>query len=265
MLGMNPTQSSESELYECLQLLQEARYMRSILKHVTDNTPTVRTKIQHIVDGPFLSVHETAKSAASRNYAFELYVAASFRQAGFRVVFNEPDLVVTFEDCEIGIAVKRLRESTDTAIEKLVKDGQRQLTRNRIPGMIALDVSTLASPKAVAVLADSRALTDALLAGRLWNAALRVNKLMIHKLRPSVTRGILFFGGAPALSGVVVERQSHGKDVVQRILWSNQVVFRTYCGTRLLAYEDEGSPGGEQLVRLSDRFSRATANDTGVH
>lgn len=80
-----------------------------------------------------------AAHCAGRNTQFELYVASDLASAGVEVGPGEPDLLASFRRVTFGVACKRL--SSVAALDRALRDANRQISRTGLHGWIALDAS----------------------------------------------------------------------------------------------------------------------------
>jgi hypothetical protein len=83
----------------------------------------------------------TDRHPHARNTQFELFVAALFRFAGYRIEWCEPDLLVYLESGPVGVAVKRL--SSAGAFAKRLREGGDQLKRAGRRGIVAMNLDAL--------------------------------------------------------------------------------------------------------------------------
>ncbi len=100
-----------------------------------DDPPTLQ-KVQDMVTGAFLTRGDL--NTIGRNTQFELFVATQFAIGGVKIFGEEPDLRFMMFEQERGLAVKRVR-----SMKKLranVSDGARQLAKNGVDGLIAVNV-----------------------------------------------------------------------------------------------------------------------------
>ena len=102
-----------------------------------------QAKLQLALDGGVLRTDEIKHSPA-RDYQFELVVASVFRQAGYRVLLAEPDVVVETSIGPFGIAAKRPR--VHSKVERNIRDARHQIEDTTGAGAIAVDVSILVNP-----------------------------------------------------------------------------------------------------------------------
>jgi hypothetical protein len=64
---------------------------------------------------------------------------ASLVKAGFVLEAAEPDLIAKVGQQRLAIAAKRLRSGSK--LERNLKDGAKQIKRQRLPGIVAIDIS----------------------------------------------------------------------------------------------------------------------------
>lgn len=75
----------------------------------------------------------------ARSAQFELFSMACLTAAGFRVEASEPDLRARIGDLDVAFAAKRLRSVGK--LERNLRAAQHQISRQRIPGFIVVDLS----------------------------------------------------------------------------------------------------------------------------
>lgn len=117
--------------------------MCSIVEVLLAETPpkTLLRKLREFLGGQPLPQDATA--CAARNLQFELEVGSRFKLAGLRVEWSEPDVVVHFAKRRIAVAAKRI--SSQTQLQKRVKEAARQIERAQMLGFIAIEISTAAN------------------------------------------------------------------------------------------------------------------------
>jgi hypothetical protein len=85
------------------------------------------------------------KHSPARDFQFELIIASMFRRAKYGVELAEPDVVVTSENPQIGIAAKRPRSVS--SLDEMIKKGDKQIKGAGLQGVVALDLSVIVSPE----------------------------------------------------------------------------------------------------------------------
>lgn len=128
------------------QALLEIQVLDLIMRGLTQRPPAPgwQRRVQQILGGSAKPQEQVAFSPA-RDLQFELMLAASFRLVGYDVSLEEPDVVLKSVLPWIGFAAKRPR-SVET-VQPNLEQASDQISRSRIPGVIALDLSLLMSPK----------------------------------------------------------------------------------------------------------------------
>lgn len=134
---------------ECLFSLVEL----SELAHILDNlgqqdSNTLKDKIKKIIDGPLLSIAESATSNIARNTMFELSLTADLMSRGIKATLGNPnpDISVIFPNRSYLIQCKRT--FSENNIEKLISDAKNQLVADldngaNSYGVIALSLSRI--------------------------------------------------------------------------------------------------------------------------
>ena len=83
---------------------------------------------------------DNLEESPGRDAQFELYVAAIAEKAGLRpVVCEEPDVTCVVQGVKFGVAAKRLKSLSQFG--KRVRQGINQVSRTKLPGIIAVDIS----------------------------------------------------------------------------------------------------------------------------
>jgi hypothetical protein len=124
-----------------LQTLVEFQRLRTIIKAVRSSAQrgVWQERLRPLVSGSAFPAQESDSSPA-RDYQFESYIAAVSELSGYRITFDEPDVIVEGGGHRFGIAAKRPRSSR--AIKKNCRKAVHQIEVSGIPGMVALDLST---------------------------------------------------------------------------------------------------------------------------
>ena len=110
------------------------------------------------LDGPMhklLAGHALPQAethAISRDTQFELYIAAVFRRAGYKVRLDEPDVILQVRGSTVGIAAKRPK--TPKKIERRLREARNQIERVGKPGIVAIDVSVVQNPRNGIIVVD---------------------------------------------------------------------------------------------------------------
>lgn len=82
------------------------------------------------------------KKSPGRDAQLELYLAAVCQHAGLSPVgYEEPDVTCTVDTVTFGIAAKRLKSGTASAVREHVKKAADQIKRAGHPGFIVLDLT----------------------------------------------------------------------------------------------------------------------------
>jgi hypothetical protein len=84
------------------------------------------------------------KHSPARDIQFELIIASMFRRANYTVELDEPDVVLTSESLQIGIAAKRPRSAKK--LDDTIKKADKQIKGSGLQGIVALDLSLIVSP-----------------------------------------------------------------------------------------------------------------------
>lgn len=107
----------------------------------------VLRKLKIVLRGPLLPSGEDSNTNDSRNYQFELRVAAKMAEAKFGIELNEhPDVLTITNGHDYGIECKRVTGESKSATTRNVVDAIQQLgvySRNRYGRIVAIDVSKL--------------------------------------------------------------------------------------------------------------------------
>jgi len=80
-----------------------------------------------------------AKHSPAHDFQIESFIAAVAELSGYKVIFNEPDVVVRDDNYAFGIAVKRPHSLR--RIQKNCRKAASQIRQSGLPGIIAIDVS----------------------------------------------------------------------------------------------------------------------------
>jgi len=122
-------------------------------------------------------VPENDTNHLHRNTHFELLVAAFLAMGDVPVVLSEPDLVVRLDSRDIGVAAKRVQNTSK--IRRRMKDAQSQIARSGRDGLIAVNVD--------AILLNSKPVGDANEKGQTVDEKLkevhRADDELIHDVR----------------------------------------------------------------------------------
>ena len=175
------------------QALLEIQVIDTIVRGLTQPSPLPgwERRVQEILRGAAKPQDELNFSAA-RDFQFELVLAASLRLVGYEVALEEPDVVVKSVLPRIGFAAKRPR-SLQT-VEANVRAADKQISRSRMAGVIALDLSLLMSPKNLPVTVDDPAIAEKLIIqtvdGFIHDNHERIADVIDHRW----TFGILVYG-----------------------------------------------------------------------
>lgn len=115
--------------------------------------PKFRTRVEKMLKDAALP-QESSTETEGRDAQLELYLAAVCLRAGLvPVEYDEPDIACTVEGMKVGIAAKRVK-SLDQ-FEKRVEQGRDQIRREKLPGIVALDLTLARNP-------DNRPITSGL-------------------------------------------------------------------------------------------------------
>jgi hypothetical protein len=87
---------------------------------------------------------DEVKHSLARDIQFELIIASMFRRANYTVELAEPDVVLTSETPQIGIAAKRPRSMNK--LDEMIKKADKQIAGSGLQGIVALDMSLIVSP-----------------------------------------------------------------------------------------------------------------------
>jgi hypothetical protein len=85
------------------------------------------------------------KHSPARDVQFELIIASMLRRAKYEVELEEPDVVVTSETPNIGVAAKRPRSFNN--LDEMIGKADDQIKGTGLQGIVALDLSIIAAPK----------------------------------------------------------------------------------------------------------------------
>jgi|GEM_PF-6701050 len=121
--------------------LLEVRQLRLIAQQIgTRELPGARDLVQRAMGGNPMPT-EDGENAKARDSQFELFLAASFLAAGYKVRIDEPDLIVTVGELELAVAAKRLRSAR--LLQANVRKAVKQIIRSRHMGIVALEISCM--------------------------------------------------------------------------------------------------------------------------
>lgn len=81
----------------------------------------------------------------SRDFQFELYLAALSRKGGLKIVLDEPDIIIKYPNFNFSIAAKRVK--TYSNLSKNLKKARWQIENSGHDGIVAVDISRLFNPK----------------------------------------------------------------------------------------------------------------------
>jgi hypothetical protein len=129
-----------------LQTLVEFQRLRVIIEATRTSVQREawQERLRQLVSGSAFPRQEESDSSAARDFQFESYVAAVCELSGYGISFSEPDVIVRDQDCCFGIAAKRPRSSR--TIDRNCRKATAQIKRSKLPGMVALDLSTALYP-----------------------------------------------------------------------------------------------------------------------
>lgn len=98
-------------------------------------------QLSQLVDG---ALPTTERGDRPADHRFECFMGALFRLSALHVSRAEPDWRVLYRNGEIlGVAVKRLNAPTAEAALRLIKKGAAQLRRQKLRGIVVLNVEGL--------------------------------------------------------------------------------------------------------------------------
>lgn len=91
-----------------------------------------------------ITLGDEKNQSSARDFQFEMLVAALFKRAGYGVALSEPDVIVTTNHGNVGIAAKRPRSQDN--LRRLFEDADDQIRRSGYHGIVAIDISFLLLP-----------------------------------------------------------------------------------------------------------------------
>jgi hypothetical protein len=104
---------------------------------------TWRAQLERLISGlPFPK--DASEQSAARDFQFESYIGAVCELSGYRVRFEEPDVLVQDGARLFGLAAKRPRNPRKA--EANCRKAVRQIGRSGHPGLVALDLSSALYP-----------------------------------------------------------------------------------------------------------------------
>jgi hypothetical protein len=108
--------------------------------------PGFRKLVQHLINDRPLPQDDFLNSPG-RDKQFELYLAAICQNAGLHPVdYEEPDVTCVVSGTKFGIAAKRIKSKTPSQLKKHVEKAAKQLKDQRLPGIIALELTLRRNP-----------------------------------------------------------------------------------------------------------------------
>jgi hypothetical protein len=127
---------AEMMLHATVELAQ----LKTIIKAAT--AATERTawdeQLRRLISGMSIPT-PGSKHSPAHDFQFETFLAAVAELSGYKVSFDEPDVVVRDGTRVFGIAAKRPRSKR--RIEKNCRKAANQIRQSGLPGIVALDVS----------------------------------------------------------------------------------------------------------------------------
>ena len=84
------------------------------------------------------------KHSPARDIQFELIIASMCRRAKYDVELAEPDVVLTSQTPNIGIAAKRPRSFNN--LDRMIREADKQIAGSGLQGIVAIDLSLVVSP-----------------------------------------------------------------------------------------------------------------------
>lgn len=113
----------------------------ALRKQSRPDSPFQRELLETAITGADLESQD--QNPKARNTQFELYVAALLSLSGAEVIKGEPDLRLLYWGSYVGIAAKRMRSDSPTALAKRVLEGARQIRTHGLEGFVAVNTDVL--------------------------------------------------------------------------------------------------------------------------
>jgi hypothetical protein len=124
--------------------LQQVAYILD-QQHAADGHPGLVERLKVLSLDSALPQLDRQQSKG-RNVQFELYVAALCQDAGMLPVdYEEPDITCEMDGTMLGIAAKRIK--SEPQIRKRIKEGIEQVTKSKMPGIVAVDTTLSLNPQ----------------------------------------------------------------------------------------------------------------------
>jgi hypothetical protein len=122
----------EQALAEANRTVFELFYIVSRLQ--PPDEPTKR-KLRVVLGGP--SVPDDSRHDAARATQAEFFSAALLRAAGYAVTWGEPDLIISRDNRQFGVAVKRV--TSDEQFRRRVRQAASQLRSANLTGLVLVN------------------------------------------------------------------------------------------------------------------------------
>jgi len=115
---------------------------RTLRGKISDDT--LRRHLRLVVKDSILP-QDDATETIGRNYQAELLVASICSNAGYQVKLTEPDVRVTTDHGDLGIACKRVK--SEAQIDNHIRKAAIQIRDQGVPGIIFLHLGRVYNPK----------------------------------------------------------------------------------------------------------------------
>jgi hypothetical protein len=202
---------SREEVSEFILMFGEVQELIFVQRHLSQEANLgLPDKLRDVISGPALTRGEVPESAANRarNILFELTLAATLVAAGFPILPSGVcDLCTSFEGRRVMIECKR--PQSDRKVERLVKDGMKQLNTRLAQepaesfGLLAVSISKLISGGTHVIRTATREEIQPELIAKI-DAFIQTHGLSWNIQVPPAMVGVILHAGAtgiPAVSG----------------------------------------------------------------
>jgi len=92
------------------------------------------------------------ENSHGRDAQAEAFVFGVCKNAGINPAFEEPDVTCTMDDCRVGIAVKRIKSSSQ--LEKRLMKAAEQIQKASMPGIISAEVTLAVNPENLSIVTN---------------------------------------------------------------------------------------------------------------
>lgn len=135
----NPKNFGLERTTRLLHAAVEVDQLLLIASAAAENPAVWVTRLEHLIAGPAFPL-EAKREARARDTQYECFLAAVAQLAGYCICFNEPDIAVSSNGVNVGIAAKRPRHIS--TVQKNCHRAVRQIRSVGGKGIVALDVTT---------------------------------------------------------------------------------------------------------------------------